>query len=193
VVTLILGPVRAGKSSRAVALARATGKRVVVAATAAVDPADVEMRDRVERHRRERPADWSVVETAQRDGPALAAVLRDAGEDTCVVIDALGTWIAAQLLACETDAERDPVAVLDVLDAECAELAAALERTRADVIVIAEETGWGVVPASALGRVFRDALGRLARAIARSAERVELVVAGYAVDVRAIGTPVDEV
>ena len=69
--TLILGPVRSGKSARAAALAQVTGKRVVLVATAAVDPADAEMRDRVERHRRDRPASWGVVETAQLGSPSL--------------------------------------------------------------------------------------------------------------------------
>jgi adenosylcobinamide kinase/adenosylcobinamide-phosphate guanylyltransferase len=193
VVILILGPVRAGKTSRAAVLANATRKRVVFVATAAVDPNDAEMRDRVERHRRDRPAHWALVETAVPGSPSLVALLHDAGEETCVVIDALGTWIAAQLLAREDDAERDPVATLAALDAQGAELAHALAETRADAIVVAEETGSGVVPATALGRIFRDALGRLTRTIARDASRVELVVAGYAVDLRAVGTPVDEV
>jgi adenosylcobinamide kinase/adenosylcobinamide-phosphate guanylyltransferase len=193
VVTLILGPVRAGKTARAAALARASGKRVVLAATAAVDPNDAEMRDRVERHRRDRPPHWTVVETAEPGNPSLADMVRDAAEDVCVIIDALGTWIAAQLLAREADADRDPVTVLDALDALGAELAQALAHARADVIVIAEEAGWGVIPPSALGRIFRDALGRLTRALARRADRVELVVAGYALDVRALGILVDEV
>ncbi len=193
VISVILGPVRAGKTARAAALATASGKRVVLAVTAAVDPHDAEMRDRVERHRRDRPPHWTVVETAALGGPTLLDVLGDAGDDECVVIDALGTWIAAQLVSREPDAERDPVAVLDELDAHGAALADALARTRAEAIVIAEETGWGVVPPSALGRIFRDALGRLTRAVARRADRVELVVAGYAVDLSALGVPVDEV
>ncbi|MDB5026925.1 MAG: cobP [Candidatus Eremiobacteraeota bacterium] len=192
-VHLVLGPVRAGKSSRAAALARATGKRVVFVATAAVDPADAEMRDRVERHRLERPASWTVVETANAGAPSLVATLRDATAGTCVLVDALGSWLAAELLGLEDLAARDPVAALDALDAQGAALAAALASTRAHAIVVAEETGWGVVPASALGRIFRDALGRLTRTIANGADRVELVVAGYAVDLRAIGTPVDQV
>ena len=79
-------------------LARATGEPVIVAATAAVDPDDVEMRERIHRHRRDRPTDWTVVETAGSQGPSLATLLRDASAGTYVLVDALGTWIAAQLL-----------------------------------------------------------------------------------------------
>ena len=73
------------------------------------------------------------------------------------------------------------------------ELAAALTSAQADVIVVAEETGWGLVPPSVLGRVFRDTLGRLTQRLAASADRVELVVAGFAVDLRGIGMPIGDV
>ncbi|BDE07163.1 adenosylcobinamide kinase/adenosylcobinamide phosphate guanyltransferase [Vulcanimicrobium alpinum] len=191
--TLVLGPVRAGKSARAQALAHASGRPVLVAATAAVDPGDAEMVDRIERHRRDRPAGWTLVETAGPRTPSLVTVLEEAPPGSCVLIDALGTWIAAQLHEWSAWAERDIVATLDALDAQGAALADALARTAADAIVVAEETGWGVVPPTPLGRIFRDALGRMTQAIARRADRVELVVAGYAIDVRAIGTPVGEV
>src|ERR1700733_11671821 len=180
--TLVLGPVRAGKSARAAALAHATGRRVVVAATAALDPTDAEMEARVERHRADRPASWTLVETASPEGPSLVALLHHCGYDTCVLIDALGTWLAALLLDRGDLVERDPVAALAALDAQGDALAEALAITRAHAIVVAEEAGWGVVPPTPLGRIFRDALGRLTRALALRADRVELVVAGYAVD-----------
>jgi adenosylcobinamide kinase/adenosylcobinamide-phosphate guanylyltransferase len=190
--TLVLGPVRAGKSARAVALAHATRKPVVLMVTAVVDPADAEMVERVARHRRERPAGWTVVETAAPGAPSLATLLRDAPADACVVVDALGTWLGAHLVAWEERAQRDPIATADALDALGLELAEAVAAARAETILVAEETGWGLVPTSALGRIFRDVLGRLVRRIAASADVVELVVAGYAVDLRAIGRPVEQ-
>jgi adenosylcobinamide kinase/adenosylcobinamide-phosphate guanylyltransferase len=190
--TLVLGGVRSGKSARAIALARATRKRVIVAATAAVDPTDHEMVERVARHRRDRPAEWTVVETVAPGGPSLPAVLRDAPADACVLVDALGTWLGAHLLAWEARAQRDPAATLAALDALGAELADTLAQMHAEAIVIAEETGWGLVPTTRLGRLFSDALGRLTQRIAVRADRVELVVAGYAIDLRAIGRPVDQ-
>jgi len=191
--TLVLGPVRGGKSARAQALARASRKRVVCLVTAALDPDDPEMQDRIERHRRDRPTTWTVVETAVPGARPVAALLDEAGADVCILLDALGTWLAGQLLDWPNIDDDDAVAVLDELDARGTALADALARTRADAIVVAEETGWGVVPPTPLGRVFRDALGRLNQRIAAHADRVELVVAGYAVDLRAIGRPVEMV
>lgn len=182
-ITLVLGPVRSGKSARAAELARASGRPVIAALTAAIDPNDAEMVARVERHRRDRPREWTVVETAH--AMPLPQLLRDAAAGSCVLVDALGTWLAEPLVDCD---ERDAPAILERY---AAELESALEAATADVILVAEETGWGVVPASALGRAFRDALGRLARRLAARAGRVELVVAGYALDLRRIGSPVE--
>jgi adenosylcobinamide kinase / adenosylcobinamide-phosphate guanylyltransferase len=196
-VTIVLGPVRSGKSARAAALAQATGKRVIVAATAALDPTDAEMRARIERHRRDRPPEWTVVETAH--GTPLATLLRTAPADACVLVDALGTWLAALLLTCEGLEDAGPAEAgaaaaraADLVDARSRDLADALSAAEADVILVAEETGWGIVPVSALGRLFRDALGRLTQRLAAGADRVELVVAGYAVDLRRIGTRVTD-
>ena len=191
--TLILGPVRSGKSSRAAALAKATRRQVILAATAGFDRDDAEMRERVARHRRERPPDWTVMETALDGAPSLFDVLAEAGPQSCVIVDALGTWLAAILHTWRDWSERDVLATSDALDEQAARLARALEESRADTIVVAEETGWGVVPQTPVGRIFRDVLGRLTRQVASRADRVELIVAGRVLDLRALARPIDEV
>ncbi|MEL6903487.1 MAG: bifunctional adenosylcobinamide kinase/adenosylcobinamide-phosphate guanylyltransferase, partial [Cyanobacteria bacterium J06606_4] len=67
----------------------------------------------------------------------------------------------------------------------------ALRATTATVILVAEETGWGVVPAYELGRRFRDRLGTLSRAIGEIATDVYLVTSGYAISLTALGQPVN--
>ncbi|GAC1617554.1 MAG: bifunctional adenosylcobinamide kinase/adenosylcobinamide-phosphate guanylyltransferase [Candidatus Elarobacter sp.] len=191
--TVVLGPARSGKSARAVALARATGKSVIVAATAAVDESDAEMLHRVDMHRRARPTEWTVVETGLVGATPLVTVLRDAPSGACVIVDSLGTWISTQLLRWKPWCEETPIAALDDLEAQAHELAAALLASAADVILVAEETGWGLVPTTPLGRLFRDALGRAVQIVSADADRIELVVAGYAVDLRQVGRRIDEV
>ncbi|MEV5504612.1 bifunctional adenosylcobinamide kinase/adenosylcobinamide-phosphate guanylyltransferase, partial [Nonomuraea fuscirosea] len=46
------------------------------------------------------------------------------------------------------------------------------------VVAVSDEVGMGVVPATASGRAFRDALGRLNERLAAESEYVALVVAG---------------
>jgi adenosylcobinamide kinase/adenosylcobinamide-phosphate guanylyltransferase len=56
--------------------------------------------------------------------------------------------------------------------------------------MVAEETGWGVVPAYPSGRRFRDRLGDLTRQVGAIADDTYLVVAGFAINLTATGTPV---
>jgi adenosylcobinamide kinase / adenosylcobinamide-phosphate guanylyltransferase len=55
---------------------------------------------------------------------------------------------------------------------------------------VAEETGWGVVPAYPLGRQFRDRLGTLIRLVGAIADQVYLITGGYALNLTLLGTPI---
>jgi adenosyl cobinamide kinase/adenosyl cobinamide phosphate guanylyltransferase len=62
--------------------------------------------------------------------------------------------------------------------ADSTALCEALTRRRGDTVVVSEEVGLGVHPATEAGRRFRDQLGALNQAVAEIADRVLLVVAG---------------
>lgn len=185
-IVLVTGPVRAGKSAFALELARETGRPLRYVATCDADPRDPEMADRIARHRAARGS-VPTTETNERTGPALVEVLRAAGPGEVLVVDSLGTWLAAHVLAVEPLALTDPVAAARELAERSAPLLGALAATAADVVLVSEEAGWGVVPPSPLGRLFRDQLGRTAAAVAGRADRSYLVVAGFAVDLTATG------
>jgi adenosylcobinamide kinase/adenosylcobinamide-phosphate guanylyltransferase len=186
VIVLITGPVRSGKSAFALELARESARSPVYVATCEVDARDPEMTDRVARHRAER-GPMRAVETNEHCGPTLIETLTGAGPGEILIVDSLGTWLAAHLLALADRAEADPVAAAGELAERTAKLLVALESLTADVVFISEETGWGVVPPTVLGRLFRDELGRTARAVAAHAARTYLVVAGYAVELGTAG------
>ena len=63
---LILGGARSGKSTYAERLARQSGRRVTVIATAL--PLDDEMAARIRAHREGRPPEWETVEALQEQG-----------------------------------------------------------------------------------------------------------------------------
>jgi adenosylcobinamide kinase/adenosylcobinamide-phosphate guanylyltransferase len=96
-------------------------------------------------------------------------------------VDSLGTWVANTLDQPDPQWQKTQ-----------ADLLRALGQCPSTVILVAEETGWGVVPAYALGRTFRDRLGTLTRQVGYRVDRVYLVVAGYAIDLKAHGTAVPE-
>jgi len=184
--TLVTGPVRSGKSTFALALARESGREPVYVATAEIDPHDAEMTERVARHRAERGA-MCTIETSDRVGSRLEDVLAAATEGQVAIVDSLGSWLGSRLVAHAAVLGEDAIAVGIALDRDAAALLAALALVRADVVIVTEETGWGVVPPYALGRAFRDHLGRLTAALASRAGVAYLVVAGYAIDLRSVG------
>ncbi|MGG6239443.1 bifunctional adenosylcobinamide kinase/adenosylcobinamide-phosphate guanylyltransferase [Nodosilinea sp. AN01ver1] len=176
-ISLVTGPARSGKSEWAEALAIKSGQSVVYIATSSVDPTDLDWQKRVELHRDRRPAHWQLKEVPI----ALPEALLAATAQDCLLIDSLGTWLANLL-------EQDDATWQQTVRS----LVESLRQTPATVILVSEETGWGVVPAYPIGRLFRDRLGSLTRQVGTVADAVYLVVAGYAVDVKALGTKVDE-
>ena len=66
------------------------------------------------------------------------------------------------------------------VEAEVSRLAEALARTTRDVIVVSNEVGSGIVPATPSGRLYRDELGRLNARLAAVCREVWLCTAGIA-------------
>jgi len=158
---LIIGGARSGKSALAVQLARSSGLAVSVIVTAAAG--DAEMAERIARHRAARPREWRVVEAPI----GLAAALRaECAGDRVVIADCLTLWLSNLLLA-ETPFAAERAALVD-----------ALPDLPGRVLLITNEVGLGIVPASALARRFRDEAGALNQALAVACERVILVTAG---------------
>jgi adenosylcobinamide kinase/adenosylcobinamide-phosphate guanylyltransferase len=190
-VVFITGPVCSGKSAFGVRLARESGCAVTYVATAASALEDVEWRARLVRHVRDRPAEWRTIETATMTDGAQLDLFRSAAAGTCLVVDALGTWLAAKIAARIDLLEVDYSVLEAQLDEEAAAFADAMLDSPAYVVAVSEQIGWDVVPVAAAARLFRDAMGRMAQRLAKRAEKVYLVVAGYALDVRALGEPID--
>jgi adenosylcobinamide kinase/adenosylcobinamide-phosphate guanylyltransferase len=165
--TLVLGGARSGKSAYAEALLAAEPD-VTYVATAAARPDDLEWQERVRLHQLRRPAGWLTEEEAD-----LPALLREASGP--VLVDCVSLWLTGVLDTC--DCWDDPTGLTKARDSYD-ELLAAWSATRARVVLVSSEVGWGVVPGTPSGRLFRDELGRLNAALAVAADEVLLVVAG---------------
>ncbi len=158
--TLVIGGARSGKSRFAEGLVTATARPRRYIATA--EAWDDEMRARIAQHRADRGAAWTTVE-APLD---LAAALAAATPGEAVLIDCATLWLTNHLLA-----DHD-------LRAEGQRLRDALAACPAPVVIVSNETGWGIVPDNALARRFRDAQGRLNQQLAAQADLVVTVIAG---------------
>ncbi|MEB3335518.1 MAG: bifunctional adenosylcobinamide kinase/adenosylcobinamide-phosphate guanylyltransferase [Cyanobacteriota bacterium] len=173
--TLVSGPAASGKSRWAEHLARASGKAVVVLATGPDLPDDPSWQLRLRRHRDRRPPSWRTLEV----GGALSAGLERLGRDELALVDSLGTWVAAHLQTESADWSRLVETCLTTL-----------QRCPAPVVMVGEETGWGVVPVTAAGGRFRDRLGELQQQLTPLCGASWLVVQGRAIDLAALGRPV---
>lgn len=160
---VLLGGARSGKSRLALELAAAAGGAVTFVATA--EALDDEMTERIAAHRAERPSGWATVEEPVELGRALGSVDRDAA---CVV-DCLSLWVSNLLL------RGDDAAAIESAARTCAGLAAARTGT---TIAVTNEVGLGVVPATPLGRSYRDLLGTVNRIWVEASDRAAFVVAG---------------
>lgn len=158
--TLVVGGARSGKSAWAERLITASGRARRYIATA--EAWDDEMRDRIARHRTDRGPAWTTVE-APLD---LAEALAVARAEEAVLVDCATLWLTNHLLA-----DHD-------LAAEIPRLLTALAHCPAPVVIVSNETGWGIVPDNALARRFRDEQGRLNQRLAAEAQLVVTVIAG---------------
>jgi adenosylcobinamide kinase/adenosylcobinamide-phosphate guanylyltransferase len=162
-IIFIGGGTRSGKSAFALSLTRRLGQRRLFLATA--QPGDEDMRQRIERHRRDRGTDFHTIE----EPLAVAqAIERNAGYDV-VLIDCLTLWLSNLLLE-----GIDPQIIVQRVE----HLTAVLARRSLHAVVVSNEVGLGIVPETPLGRTFRDVAGLAHQRISAAADEVYFAVLG---------------
>ncbi len=190
-ILFVLGGARSGKSRYAQArAAEAAGPGRPVAFIATAEARDEEMRQRVQKHRQDRPSEWITLEAPREVGRALRELGAPAGAVGvagavsaggaagvvgAVVVDCL-TLLVSNLLLGEPDGAKAEKAVLE----EVGQLLSAARAAPVPVFLVSNEVGQGVVPPSRLGRVFRDIAGRAHQLVASEADEVVFLTAGLA-------------
>ncbi len=184
---LVTGGARSGKSAFAEKLAKESGKKVIYLATATAE--DEEMAQRIARHRRRRPPGWETVEEPL-DVPGVIEKYSASGQ--LILVDCLALFLSNLLL--KAKGQLDPEAAPDfpggkerVLQA-IKRLGEVISFAAAEIIIVTNEVGWGLVPAHPLGRVYRDLLGIANQRLASLADQVYLVVCGLALEIKSLQT-----
>ena len=167
---LVTGGARSGKSHHGESLVQGR-MPVTYVATAPTYPDDPEWVERIARHRHRRPPTWRLRETTQ-----VADLLREAQPEETVLVDCLTLWVTAAVD--RADAWEDATAASSAVEEILADLLDALGSTRADVVLVTNEVGSGIAPATVSGRLFRDLLGRVNAAVATACDDVEIVTSG---------------
>jgi adenosylcobinamide kinase / adenosylcobinamide-phosphate guanylyltransferase len=168
VLTLVLGGARSGKSRYAESLIASLPQPWIYIATA--EARDDEMAARVAAHRARREAGWETVEAPRQ----LPEALYQAPANAAVLIDCLTLWLTNVMLG-SFDVENMTAKLEDALRARGGE-----------TVLVSNEVGLGIVPENELGRRFRDAQGILNQRMAALSDRVVLMVAGLALNVKDI-------
>lgn len=161
--TMVLGGAASGKSAfaeQAILHATPDAPRTYIATAQAFDD---EMRAKITRHQAARAAGgW----TTHEEPLEVAAYLANLPPEQVVLLDCATLWLSNQLMA-EID-----------LHAASNTLVSALTTCAAQVVVVTNEVGQGIVPEHAMSRQFREAQGKLNQQIASKAQLVIQVTAG---------------
>jgi len=170
-IELILGGARSGKSrlaeSRLKNSANEHKKNIIYVATATAQ--DNEMAERIVQHQHRRPREWLLVEEPVH----LADVLAEHNQtNNIILIECLTLWLSNLLCHEDSQAERLLWAT------ERQKFIQQLQNSQADIILVSNETGLGVVPMGELSRRFVDEAGWLHQELAQISDAVTLVVAG---------------
>ena len=123
------------------------------------------MAERIRLHQAERSETWTTIE----EPLDLVGALSQIADDAAVMIECLSLWVANMIARGDSDGEVEKRAL------EAAGLASS---RRSLTIAVSNEVGLGIVPASELGRRYRDLLGRVNASWADAADETMLVVAG---------------
>jgi len=190
---LILGGARSGKSTYAERLAAGSKKTVAFIATAT--DGDDEMHERIVRHKASRPQEWHTIEEPL---DLIRAVQRAYKLADVALLDCMTLWLGNMLLQDHEKRQSD--------DQEQVEMQTSSDQFNEKVlqhiegflamhqnvkagktlIVVSNEVGLGIVPAYPIGRIYRDTLGYVNQRLAQDADRVYLMVAGIAVDIKSL-------
>ena len=182
-IIFITGGAKSGKSRFAENLAFKREKRVYLATSV---PLDNEMKNRVQKHRKQRGEDWITIE-AYKD---LDKVLEKTVENIDVILlDCLTNMISNIMFEVyegdwENIADYIPGKIENTVLTEVNKILDFNKVYMGDIIIVSNEVGLGLVPENPLGRYFRDIAGSMNQIIAAESDEVYMVVSGIPVKIK---------
>jgi adenosylcobinamide kinase/adenosylcobinamide-phosphate guanylyltransferase len=165
---LILGGARSGKSSFALSEASAMDEKKAFIATA--EALDDEMAARIARHNSERSRDWTTFEEPVELPSLISRIVPEYG---VMLVDCLTLWVS-NILMRQLPFDRYVDDFLQAISYE----------TPANLFIVSNEVGLGLVPDTPLSREYRDNLGRLNANIAAVATDVYFMAAGIPMKIK---------
>ena len=159
-ISFFIGGARSGKSISAEKYTLSLAQNPIYMATCEIS--DEEMERRVKRHQDRRDNNWTTI-LAPLD---VSDEIIKLGAKEPILIDCLTLWLSNHLLRNNN------------LEKKVDELTNTLKNSKADIVLVSNEVGTGIVPDNALARGFRDNAGFMNQKIASVSDEVYWVVAG---------------
>jgi len=164
-IILITGGSRGGKSRYALSLADNISGTKVFLATA--EPLDEFMKKKIQNHQEERKGEFLTIE----EPVYLAKAIKTMNTNpSLIVIDCLTVWVNNLLHYLANDKKK--------IRGEIDNFLQTIKESSADIIMVTNEIGLGVIPENPLVRDFIDELGLLNQKISEFADEVIFMVSG---------------
>ncbi|KOO05510.1 bifunctional adenosylcobinamide kinase/adenosylcobinamide-phosphate guanylyltransferase [Vibrio nereis] len=165
---LILGGARSGKSSYAESLVMGSSQQHSLHYVATALAFDEEMQQRIYHHQSRRNDRWIEHECPIQ----LPDLISQFNENDVVLVDCLTLWMNNVIF------NHGETATEETISAQVQHLVTALEASSANIVLVSNEVGLGVVPMGEVTRLFVDHAGWMNQAIAKVAHKVTFVAAG---------------
>ena len=167
----ITGPTRSGKSKLAEFLI-SEQNTVTYIATSKARPNDSDWQDRIDIHRERRPNSWTLIEYPKDISNEIESIKGDQS----ILIDSLGGLVEQHLIKDDDQWNDFQIKFLNCLSED-----------NLCIVVVSEEVGWGIVPATPIGHLFRERLSTLTSMISRHSKQRWLAINGTAIDLDKFG------
>lgn len=174
----ITGGARSGKSSFAEKLIHERYENRIYLATAI--PFDDEMKDRIEKHKKQRGRDWKTIENYKN----LSSVLKNHIKGYDVVLLDCITNMVTNLMIMENKYDWDNISMKEVdvvrerVVEEIESVIDFIKENDIDMVAVSNEVGLGLVPTTPLGRHFRDIGGKINQIMGEASSEAYLIVSG---------------
>ena len=168
---IITGPTKSGKSQLAEFLIKEQDS-ITYIATSKPRQNDPEWDERISIHRNRRPNNWKLIEHPEDISNSIKSLYHNES----ILIDSLGGLVEQHLSKTEGQWESFQRKFINCIT-----------NTNLGILVVSEEVGWGVVPSTPIGYLFRERLSTLSSLLSGHSTKKWLAVNGTAIDLNLIG------
>ncbi len=171
----ISGPTRSGKSQLAEYLIK-DQISITYIATSKVRENDPQWTKRIKIHRERRPSSWKVIEHPND----ICKTINSLGKNEAILLDSLGGLVEQHIM--EDDLQWK---LFQHKFVKCLK-----NKAKGCIFIVSEEVGWGLVPATPIGHLFRERHCEIFLSLSRIATKKWLAVNGTAIDLNQVGYPI---